>query len=141
MSDLPDAADVSTHELRHGDILIFATDGVWDNMDAAEILRFADQYMMSEGGWVKAADGTLVVGTDIGKLTSCREDVHAITKMQRTLQAGLAAGIAKEAKQHSRNMRRDGPFAKEVQRSYPGEDFHGGKVDDICVVVVVVVAS
>ncbi len=33
---------------------------------------------------------------------------------------------------------RDGPFAKEVKKYYPNEAWHGGKVDDICVVVAVV---
>jgi protein phosphatase PTC7 len=33
----------------------------------------------------------------------------------------------------------DGPFAKEVQKYYPNEDWRGGKVDDICVVVAIVV--
>ena len=37
------------------------------------------------------------------------------------------------------DYRRDGPFAKEAQRYYPGDYYRGGKVDDICVVVVIAV--
>jgi len=55
------------------------------------------------------------------------------------LQSALAVGIAGEAKAASVSLRRDGPFAREVQRRYPEEDWRGGKADDICVVVVVVV--
>ena len=55
------------------------------------------------------------------------------------LQSQLASHIVSEAKSASLDTRRDGPFAREVQRHYPGENYRGGKVDDICVVVAVVV--
>src|SRR5206468_3975483 len=32
LADLPKDANVTNHELRHGDVLIFASDGVWDNL-------------------------------------------------------------------------------------------------------------
>ncbi len=57
------------------------------------------------------------------------------------LQTKLATHIVGEAKSASLNSRRDGPFAREVQRRYPGENYRGGKVDDICVVVAVVVEN
>lgn len=56
-----------------------------------------------------------------------------------TLQTLLAVNITCAAKMASLDSKRDGPFAKEVKKFYPGEDYHGGKVDDICVVVVIVV--
>ena len=58
---------------------------------------------------------------------------------QVQLQTKLAMHIVREAKSASLDSRRDGPFAREVQRHYPGENYRGGKVDDICVVVAVVV--
>lgn len=58
---------------------------------------------------------------------------------ENTLQTLLAVTITGEAKMASLNTKRDGPFAREVKRFYPGEDYHGGKVDDICVVVAIVV--
>ena len=57
----------------------------------------------------------------------------------KVLQTKLATHIVSEAKRTSLDSRRDGPFAREVQRHFPGEDYRGGKVDDICVVVAVVV--
>ncbi len=42
------------------------------------------------------------------------------------------------ARAASINTSRDGPFAKEVKKYYPHETWHGGKIDDICVVVAVV---
>ena len=56
-----------------------------------------------------------------------------------TLQTLLAVSITTVAKTASLDSKRDGPFAKEVKKFYPGEDYHGGKVDDICVVVAIVV--
>jgi protein phosphatase PTC7 len=53
------------------------------------------------------------------------------------LQGAIAAAVAGEAKTQSLNARRDGPFAKEVQRFYPEDNFHGGKVDDICVIALI----
>ena len=37
------------------------------------------------------------------------------------------------------NTKVDGPFAREVQRRFPNESYRGGKIDDICVLVAVVV--
>ena len=58
---------------------------------------------------------------------------------ENTLQTLLAVTITGEAKMASLDNKRDGPFAKEIKKFYPGEDYHGGKVDDICVVVAIVV--
>ncbi|KAJ4162706.1 Protein phosphatase 2C 7 [Fusarium falciforme] len=55
-----------------------------------------------------------------------------------TLQSLLATEIVTAAKRASVNTKLDGPFAKEVHKYYPNENWHGGKVDDICVVVAVV---
>jgi len=57
------------------------------------------------------------------------------------LSAVLASAITQEAKEASLDRKRDGPFAKEVQKRYPGENWTGGKADDICTVVAVVVKN
>ena len=81
-------------------------------------------------------------GTIIGK------EIYSLTKEggipkgeANTLQTMLAMAITGEAKAASRNARRDGPFAKQVQKFYPYEEFHGGKIDDICAVVAIVVGT
>jgi protein phosphatase PTC7 len=56
-----------------------------------------------------------------------------------SLQSFLAVGITREAKAASVNTKKDGPFAREVQKRYPFEYWRGGKVDDICVLVAIVV--
>ena len=133
LSEHPSAADVTSHQVRHGDVLIFATDGVWDNLSPQDALEIVSRYMTETGAWVSGMEGEeLVVGKQLAAMT--KEGVEGTT-----LQATLAIAITKAAKEASLNQKRDGPFAKEVQRRYPSENWHGGKPDDICTIVVVAV--
>ncbi|CAJ2501021.1 Uu.00g038740.m01.CDS01 [Anthostomella pinea] len=132
LCDHPKDADVTQHNLKHGDILVFASDGVWDNLFNQHILRIASRLMIGTGAWKPSANGIVV------------DDLQPYTQAEDTpqgpvsLQSALATAIAAEAKTASTNQRVDGPFAKEVQKYYPQENWHGGKIDDICVIVVVV---
>ncbi|KAF4122948.1 hypothetical protein GMORB2_6496 [Geosmithia morbida] len=133
LSDLPEDADVTQHQVRHGDVLIFATDGVLDNLFNQDILRIASRIMISTGAWeVTEAEG--VRASD--ELTSLTEADDV--KNPVTLQSALATQIVGFANRASTNTRLEGPFAKEVKKYYPYEEWHGGKVDDITVVVAVV---
>ncbi|KAL8810959.1 MAG: hypothetical protein Q9200_002176 [Gallowayella weberi] len=135
LRDFPRDASVTNHEVRHGDVLLFATDGVWDNLSSNELLQIVGRYMTGFQAWQASEKGT-IIGEELDKLTN----KGGIPKEKEdTLQTLLAVAITGEAKAASQNSRRDGPFAKEVQKFYPHEEFHGGKVDDICVVVAVVV--
>ncbi|ORY62179.1 phosphatase 2C-like domain-containing protein [Pseudomassariella vexata] len=133
LCDHPKDADVTKHTLKHGDILVVASDGLWDNLFNQDILRIASRLMTGSGAWQVSEGGTRVVD-DLAPLTQAEES----TQRPATLQSALALEITKAAKAASMNKRVDGPFAKEVQKYYPQEGWHGGKVDDICVVVVVV---
>ncbi|MCJ1472624.1 hypothetical protein MMC13_001273 [Lambiella insularis] len=139
LSDEPRDASVTDHTVNHGDVLIFATDGVWDNISSAEVLKLVSRYMTGFNGWRDGKDG-LVASKTLKALTT-EDGIDKAKDHENTLQAILAIAIAREAKVASENMRRDGPFAKEVQKYYPQEDWHGGKVDDICVVVAIVVGD
>ncbi|KAI9694491.1 MAG: hypothetical protein M1822_000107 [Bathelium mastoideum] len=135
-SELPKDADCTTHRLQHGDVLVFASDGVWDNLSPEDTLDLASRQLLRTGGWVETKEQGVEAGEKLGYLTytpGVAGDV-AGGKLQET----LAVLIAGEAKNASLDTRRDGPFAKEVKRRYPYENYRGGKVDDIVVVVVVV---
>ena len=148
LRDFPRDASVTSHQVRHGDVLVFATDGVWDNISPSELLRLVNRTMTDLGAWVAGKEG-MRVGRRLEHLTSpLGISKRADNKMQETkgvlrkyqessLQTLLAIVITAEAKAASQNTFRDGPFAKEVQKFYPSEDYHGGKVDDICVVVAI----
>lgn len=133
LCDLPKDANVSQHMLRHGDVLVFASDGVWDNLSSQDILRIVSRVMLGARAWEHTESG-VAVGNALNGLmmgSDGKEDMPS-------LQSFLAVGITSEAKAASVNTRVDGPFAKEVQRYYPFENYSGGKVDDICVVVAIV---
>ncbi|KAI5850382.1 phosphatase 2C-like domain-containing protein [Morchella snyderi] len=130
-SDEPADAQVSTHSLRNGDVVVFATDGVWDNLSIQDVLRIVTDEMQVGKGWVNNGDVGIIPAPNL-------EGVAAETD-GRGIQAQVARAIATRAKSASVSTKLDGPFAKEVQRLFPGENFHGGKKDDICVVCMVVV--
>ncbi|KAH7399543.1 5-azacytidine resistance protein azr1 [Pyrenochaeta sp. MPI-SDFR-AT-0127] len=137
LSDLPKESSVTHHKVRHGDVLVFATDGVWDNLSPQDALGIVSRHMVDLGAWVER-DGTLEVGQNLAKLVQADPTRRAD---KSSLQAKVAVAIAKEAKDTGLNTRRDGPFAKEVQKWYPGENWHGGKPDDIAAVVAVVLEA
>jgi protein phosphatase PTC7 len=134
LSDQPKESSITHHKVRHGDVLVFATDGVWDNLSPQDALGIVSKQMVAAGAWVEK-DGTIEVGHNLAKLVQAGTGRKADSK---SLQAIVATAIAKEAKETGLNTRRDGPFAKEVQKYYPGENWHGGKPDDIAAVIAVV---
>ncbi|KAI1075819.1 protein serine/threonine phosphatase 2C [Whalleya microplaca] len=133
LCDHPKDADVTQHYLQHGDILVFASDGVWDNMFNQDVLRIVSRLMTRIGAW-KAGDGGIQVADNLNPYTEAKDSLQRPIPLQSV----LAVEIANAAKIASMNQRVNGPFAKEVHKYYPHENWHGGKVDDICVVVVVV---
>ncbi|ERF70241.1 hypothetical protein EPUS_00429 [Endocarpon pusillum Z07020] len=138
LSDLPEKAEISSSQLRHGDVLILATDGVWDNLNPQDVLNIVSLQMRSHGAWVETDNHGLGVSDQIAQLTRPGGSGEK-KKRSQTIQSALAAAVAGEAKIASMNERRDGPFAKEVQKYYPEEGYHGGKVDDICVIALLAV--
>lgn len=136
LNDMPKDSAVSKHSLRHGDVLVFATDGVWDNLNSWDILRLVSKLMVGSNAWAHSDDGIKV--TERLSDYILKDDTEGSSQV-KSLQSFLAMGIASAAKAASINRRVDGPFAKEVQKHYPHEMWTGGKVDDICVVVAVVV--
>lgn len=141
LHDMPSDASITTHNVKHGDVLVFGTDGVWDNLSSADVLKIVSKYMTGFDGWVtsnatnKRRGGELVPGKKLREITSD----GGIAVRDGTIQRLIATAVAAEAKMTSMDQKRDGPFAREVHKYYPSEDFHGGKVDDICVIVAVIV--
>ncbi|CAK7263055.1 Protein phosphatase 2C 7 [Sporothrix epigloea] len=145
LSDKPRDAEVTRLDLRHGDVLVFATDGVWDNLLNQELLQLVSRVMLATGAWQpqgKDAGAAVAVApfSVLKKLTDGEESGVGSTGSSNTvtLQSLIATHITGAAKAASVNTKVDGPFAKEVKRYYPRETWHGGKIDDICVVVAIV---
>lgn len=129
LDDYPEDAASTSHALHNGDVVVFATDGVSDNLSSQEILRIVSDEMVIGKGWVSGEGGI-----------SPSPLLSAATKGggDGGIQANVAKAIAVKAKAASVNTKVDGPFAKAVHREALWE-FHGGKQDDICVVCIVVV--
>ncbi|KAJ6015073.1 hypothetical protein N7540_009664 [Penicillium herquei] len=161
LEDFPSDASVTNIQMQHGDVLILATDGVFDNLNNQDILKLISSRMILTGAWNATPDYGIGVSDSLRDLTvpgglafafppppgasKSQKDMKEHEKeaaslgANLTLQSLLAASIAGEAKMASVDMRRDGPFAKEAQRYYPGDHYRGGKVDDICALVVVAI--
>ncbi|EGS18077.1 phosphoprotein phosphatase-like protein [Thermochaetoides thermophila DSM 1495] len=143
LMDQPADADLIRHQLRHGDVLIFASDGLWDNLFNQQILRIVSQVMARAGAWVQNSQTGVQVAPDLRPFTQLQQENTASSNVKlpsppNTLQSLLATEIVAAAKAASVSPHLDGPFAKEVKKYYPNESWHGGKEDDICIVVVLV---
>ncbi|KIX98878.1 uncharacterized protein Z520_05339 [Fonsecaea multimorphosa CBS 102226] len=154
LNDKPDRADLADHMLRHGDVLVLATDGVWDNLNSQDILSIVSLHMRTTGAWLRSKDQGYIVSPVLSELVdhslaphkhklrisdTVDSSIQQLPLATGTLQSVLAAAIVGEAKNASLNTKRDGPFAKEMQKQFPYDAWHGGKVDDIAVLVVVAV--
>jgi protein phosphatase PTC7 len=138
-SEQPRDANITHHRVQHGDLLVFGTDGVWDNMSPQETLIVVSRLMTSIQAWSSAEDGALLAVPDSTHHQSQRILGREIAGT--ALSQLLAETIAKEAWSHSRNITRDGPFAKQAQQFRHSENWYGGKEDDICVIVSTIVNS
>lgn len=157
LEDSPKDAAVTNVQMQHGDVLVLATDGVFDNLNNQDILKAVTSRMVLTGAWTATEDSGVGVSDTLSGLTvpgglatafpppknsaapQPNEKENTALGSTFTLQSLLAASIAGEAKIASVDFRRDGPFAKEAQRYYPGDYYRGGKVDDICALVIVAV--
>nr|POF26160.1 putative feruloyl esterase b [Quercus suber] len=136
-SETPKQADVETHRLNHGDVVLFATDGVWDNLSAQDTLVIITKIMEDHGFWSKsdksAGGETILNASSVQEIPEKIDD-----RITETFLPGLLArAVMRAAKVAGLDQRRNGPFAKEVKRHYPGEAWRGGKPDDIAVVACV----
>ncbi|PKY07005.1 protein serine/threonine phosphatase 2C [Aspergillus campestris IBT 28561] len=147
LEDFPRDAAVTSLQMQHGDVLMLATDGVYDNLNNQDILKLVTSRMVLTGAWDATPEMGIRPSDQLDQLTgpvglSSLLPAGAPSPMgdqPYTLQSFLASSIAGEAKLASVDIRRDGPFAKEAQRYYPGDYYRGGKIDDICVIAIVAV--
>jgi protein phosphatase PTC7 len=138
-AEKPSEADLYQHDLFHGDVLVFATDGVWDNISPEDMLRIVSGVMVKFQGWVQSVEGDSGVGQNLTTLASGKTTFAGVRNGTFPgLAAVVASAITQEAKEASLDTRRDGPFAKEVKRYFPRENYRGGKPDDICTIVALV---
>jgi protein phosphatase PTC7 len=132
IANVPKEMDLYRHPVAHGDIFLIATDGVWDNLFNEDLLRIVSHEMMKEGAWIVPQSGQ---NEATGKLLPEAE----MEKNDQSLSSNIARAIVTEARKAAYDTRRDSPFSKQARLEEPGARWTGGKIDDICVVVGVVI--
>lgn len=135
ISETPAQSDVTNHSLHHGELVVFATDGVLDNLSPMDVLNIVHPIMEKRGYWSAPSSASQGVESKEAIVKSDKLRDPAEAKTISDLPSELAYAIMRNAKIASMDMKRDGPFAKEVHKHFPNEDWHGGKVDDISVIV------
>ncbi|ODQ64409.1 protein serine/threonine phosphatase 2C [Nadsonia fulvescens var. elongata DSM 6958] len=117
--DYPEDADHSSFDLKHGDVVLFGTDGLLDNLSAQDCLVIVNDTMLKTGSWVN------------DQKTGLRPNERMTGALE------LSKNIVSKAFNVSRNPNWESPFSKEVERYYGGV-YKGGKVDDITILVMMV---
>ncbi|KAL7266233.1 Protein phosphatase 2C 7 [Rhizina undulata] len=120
ISDYPEDADLTSHSLLKGDVVLFATDGVWDNVSNEEILQVVSDEMIGSSAWVATSEG-----------------IEPRVREMEGVEERVAAAVVGRANRASFDEEVDGPFSKELHELYPMEENRGGKPDDICVICLV----
>jgi protein phosphatase PTC7 len=67
--DLPRDAAVTTANMQHGDVLVLATDGVFDNLNNQDILKIISGRMNMAGAWTDSSNGAIGISACLGSLT------------------------------------------------------------------------
>lgn len=117
--DLPSDSDVSRYDLKHGDVVIFATDGVTDNVFVHDILRLVISHMENTVSWYRDEDGELQCSANLSG-----GDI-------------LAQSLVRLAYRNSIDPNYASPFSFSLRQSLATYAL-GGKTDDITVMVMLV---
>lgn len=120
IDDKPSDATLSTHTLQHGDVVVFATDGLIDNLFAHEILNIVTDTMTRMSSW------------SYNKATGGIEPSDHMTGASE-----LASALVKHAALYSMDTQRQTPFTQELKR-HVNVTAYGGKPDDVTVVCLLV---
>ncbi|KAK9466696.1 phosphatase 2C-like domain-containing protein [Lipomyces arxii] len=120
--DKPSDANLSTHRLQHGDVVMFCTDGVLDNLSATSCLQIVNEEMISTGNWL---------------LDRRSGDIQPSGDRPYAGVDNVAKRLVAAAFKASNDPKNDSPFAIEAQRQMKVL-YRGGKPDDITVLVMFV---
>ena len=125
-TDYPEHADTQETTVQAGDVVLLATDGVWDNIWDDEVLSLLQ-------AWANAGGGNL------GDSHTFRGQRAQLTTMPCSATAGkagllwLSRGLAIASHHFATDRTRRSPFSV-----HAGGRYQGGKMDDITVLVALV---
>ena len=120
--EVADVAVSETHEMENGDIIVVYSDGVSDNVDPQEFHTCLTTYLKDDQKAVTDDDDD--------------ESVKNAKAEEAFVSYSLVADcIARTAYELGKNDKFDSPFAKGARAAGWGDDYTGGKHDDISVIV------
>ncbi|KTW29343.1 hypothetical protein T552_01298 [Pneumocystis carinii B80] len=119
-------ADIYNHDLKHGDVILFATDGVLDNLFFENIQTIITETLINAGIWLKSGQN---ISPYIGE----------ISKDQLLLATQVSKHIVTFAKKNAQNTKIDTPFSNEARKHR--FFYQGGKPDDITALVLMVFST
>jgi protein phosphatase PTC7 len=136
IANKPEDAALWECHLRDGDLVIMATDGVWDNVHNAEIVqltRFIKE--KHHASWVSEHEGAP------SKMSASRAEKENGAKdwlaEERSFVQVLAHNLIEYTRMCQFSQTKRSPFEREAERY--GIHYPGGKVDDAAVVIALVV--
>jgi protein phosphatase PTC7 len=118
----------SSLHVRRGDIIIMATDGLFDNVDTDDIATMALEWEQKNG---------FIRGGDIAAREKRWEMGNSLTRISAERAPALAAALCSRARENSLNGSVDSPFA--ILAKENDIMWSGGMPDDCTVVVIHVV--
>lgn len=122
--DTPNDADSAVLQLKHGDVIVFATDGFWDNVFMSAALDAVNSHMLSKGFW-RHSDKRGIVPV-LKETKGSNMDSESAEQ--------LASKLVRTAYANARNPKGVTPFSKEVMEELKTQ-YSGGKPDDTTVLV------
>lgn len=128
--DMPKDADTSSLQLKHGDVVVFATDGFWDNVFISSSLDIITKHMISKSVWEQTEINGIVPAFS-------NADLNDGEVVNREYMGNLAYKLANTAYNNARNPKASTPFAKEFMQEWKMQ-YDGGKPDDTTVLVLYV---
>lgn len=133
ISDTPDDAVTQQHELKEGDVVILATDGLFDNAYQSDILLTVDQELGSIYHLFSSTSPSMSPNSS-DAAPSPGKSMEELTELINN----LAENLTNQAVRLAHNDKRVSPFAK-LASSVTGKRLTGGKVDDVTVLAGLVV--
>ncbi|EMR11651.1 hypothetical protein PNEG_00089 [Pneumocystis murina B123] len=100
-----DDADIYNHDLKHGDVIVFATDGVLDNLFFENMEMIITKTLVNAGIWLKSGQNVLPYEGNISK-----DQLLVATQVSKHLVVS--------AKKIAQNTKIDTPFAQEARKHH-----------------------
>lgn len=132
-------AKESTVTVENYDIIVMASDGLWDNLAKRTVIWVVTEHLRL---WKSSRNG-VESPSELEKLAFSRDEhkniVSGETMLSENRLKAMAFDIAARACKASQDENRMSPFAENARRA--GRNVKGGKLDDITVIVAAVLQS